>query len=162
MHLVTTVTWHRTRSSVVSGFMLRRSRYAGRTQSAMQTVLCKRPPRSSNLFEGHTVIAVRHVALSFWDMIASSSSSSPRTSAYCFLFLFVFLSTCGVEILPPPQRSHSCLSTSHTRSVFESRFELLLPSVRRTPSYLYAFIFLNKVFLLTYFSVFLQFLTNFS
>ena len=59
-------------------------------------------------------------------------------------------SACGVDMLPPRpptlQRSHPCLSLSRTRSVLERRFELLRPSIRRTPSYSVDPMFFYQVF----------------
>ena len=80
-----------------------------------------------------------------WNTIASSSSSNPKTSANWWIFLILYLrrryaATVAANAATKSSMPviHAWLSPSHRRSVFEGRFELLRPSVRGTPSYLWA------------------------
>ena len=124
--------YNSTWSSIVTG-LHNRTNTAGRPQRAMQTELRRRPPTASNLYRGHDCIF----------LVEQPPERVPTDRYSCF-------SACGVDMLParPPtlQRSHPCLSLSRTRSVLEGRFELLRPSIRRTPSYSLDPMFSDQVF----------------
>ena len=133
MHLLSTVAWYRTWSSIVSD-LHNHTNASRRPQRAMQTVLCKRPLTTYNLYRERNCCTM-HIAKAT-DVFSSHDyivhvERVPTTDRY---FLF---SACGVNMLlprpSPPRHSHPCLSPTYTRSVFEGGFEVLRPSVRGTP-----------------------------
>ena len=142
MHLLTTVAWYSTWSSIISG-LHNHTNAARRSQRAMETVLRKWPPTEHHLITCTADVSaarrtLQRLQISSRDMIASSSSSNlERVSTDCYLLF----SACGVNVLPPRpsplQRCHPCLYPTYTRSAFEGKFELLRPPVRGTPWYCY-------------------------
>ena len=70
MHLLTTVTWYSTWSSIVSE-LRNHTNAARRPQRAiMQTVLCKRPPTAPNLYRGRNNCCTTHAAKATYYMFS--------------------------------------------------------------------------------------------
>ena len=103
MHLLTTVAWYSTWSSIVWG-LHSHTNGARRPQRAMQTVLlCKRPPTASNSLYPRTNCCTTHTAKATYMYFLGTRLRLPRRvtlervpTDWYFLF-----SACGVDMLPP-------------------------------------------------------------
>ena len=100
----------------------------------MQTVMCKQPLTTYNLSRERNCCTM-HTAKA--TDVFSSHDCIFRVEQVPNDWHCLF-SACGVNVLPPwpsPLRySHTCLSPTYTRSVFEGGFEVLGPSARGTPT----------------------------
>ena len=104
MHLLTTVAWYSTWSSIVWG-LHSHTNAARRPERAMQTVLlCKRPPTASNnLYRGRNNCCMTHAAKATYRYFLGTRLRLPRRvtlervpTDWYFLF-----SVCDVDMLPP-------------------------------------------------------------
>ena len=103
MHLLTTVVWYSTLSSIIWG-LHSHTNAARRPQRAMQTVLlCKRPPTASNnLYRGRNCCTT-HAAEATYRYFLRTRLRLPRlvTLERVSTDWYFLLSACGVDMLPP-------------------------------------------------------------
>ena len=120
MHLRKIMAWYNAWSLIVLD-LHNHTNAARQPQRAMKTVLCKRPPTTSNnLYRGlnccTTHIAKTTVVFSSHDCIFHVEQSPERVPTDWY-FLFY---ACSVDMLPlrssPLRRSHPCLSPTYTTS----------------------------------------------
>ena len=95
MHLVTTVAWPRTWPSIVLD-LRNQTTAAQRPQRAMQTVLWKRPPITSNNMHRGRNCCTTHVAKATKVCVLGTRlhlprGATPRTTTNCFIFIFLCL-----------------------------------------------------------------------